>query len=498
MINVRTYNILECREPEGFWGLVFARHKLAACLTAIVVMVIGMTPIPAIAIESPPEFELMWGSGVNTGVSGPEICSAATIPCFAGLIGNGAGEFNRPSGIAVSDSGRVYMSEHFGHRVNVFDLDGNFITNWATGGVEPGDMDFDSNGNVYVVLHNAHRIQVYDADGLPLWGFGSLGSSEGQFRYPTGITLDSDGNIYVAERNQRIQKFDQSGSFISMWGWGVQTGAAQFEICTSNCLPGLPGSGDGQLRDPGIIDIDSEGNLYVVDVNNNRVQVFDSTGNFLFKWGSFGTGDGQFNLPNGVRIAADGSVFVVEASGNRIQKFTSDGGFLMQWGAPGSGPGEFSTPVAIAIGPSNELFVTEHFQHRIQKFVPATPPFACVGFEPPLNAGPVKVKKKRALPLKVQLFNGDGIPVTDELLIAPPVLQVVYSPAAGGEPVDVTDDALAVGLGSEGNQFELNIDVWQYNLKTNNYTAPGTYTITVITGDSYVINPSCQASFIIK
>ena len=123
---------------------------------------------------------------------------------------------------------------------------------------------------------------------------------------------------------------------------------------------------------------------------------------------------------------------------------------------------------------------------------------SCLGFESPLNAGPVKVKKKRALPLKAQLLDSDDIPVTDALLDIPPVLQVVYNPATGGEPVDVTGDALASGLGTEGNQFELNIDKWQFNLKTKNYSAAGTYTMTMISGDSYVINPSCQASFIIE
>ena len=124
--------------------------------------------------------------------------------------------------------------------------------------------------------------------------------------------------------------------------------------------------------------------------------------------------------------------------------------------------------------------------------------YSCVGFEPPLNAGPVKVKRKRALPLKAQLLDSDGIQLTVVDIAMPPVLQVIYSPAGSGDTYDVTDDALAVGLGTEGNQFEYNVDKWQYNLKTENYTAPGTYTMNMTSGDGYVIEPTCAASFVVE
>ncbi len=124
--------------------------------------------------------------------------------------------------------------------------------------------------------------------------------------------------------------------------------------------------------------------------------------------------------------------------------------------------------------------------------------YSCVGFEPPMNSPPVSVRKKRALPLKVQLFDADGELVTDTNIAAAPVLQVVFSPEIG-DPSDVTDDAIAVGLGTEGNQFEYtDNNKWQYNLKTSNYSAPGTYTISIISGDSYIIEPGCETSFVIN
>lgn len=124
---------------------------------------------------------------------------------------------------------------------------------------------------------------------------------------------------------------------------------------------------------------------------------------------------------------------------------------------------------------------------------------ACTGFEPPMASGPVKVKGKRALPLKAELFDADGIVITDLDLTAQPVVQVLFD-SGGGMAVDVTADALPVGLGDEGNQFVYTAARWQYNLKTLDYTAPGTYTVFMASGDDaeYGINPTCEASFVIE
>ncbi|MEJ2402128.1 MAG: hypothetical protein P8Y52_12155, partial [Xanthomonadales bacterium] len=92
----------------------------------------------------------------------------------------------------------------------------------------------------------------------------------------------------------------------------------------------------------------------------------------------------------------------------------------------------------------------------------------CDGFDPPMAEFPVKTKKNRALPLKAQLYDDYGYPLSDLDLTAPPVVQVLFSSATGNdEPVDVTDDILSVGQGYEGNQFIFTEDgKWQFNLKT--------------------------------
>jgi hypothetical protein len=123
----------------------------------------------------------------------------------------------------------------------------------------------------------------------------------------------------------------------------------------------------------------------------------------------------------------------------------------------------------------------------------------CVGFEPPMDRGPVTVRGNRAVPLKAQLFDGADGEVSDVDIGAPPVLQVSFRSTTEGDPVDVSADAYPVGWGTEGNQFEYNFvdQVWQYNLKTKNYSAAGTYTIKMVSGDDseYIIDPTCQATF---
>jgi DNA-binding beta-propeller fold protein YncE len=73
------------------------------------------------------------------------------------------------------------------------------------------------------------------------------------------------------------------------------------------------------------ITVDTDGNVYVADTNNNRIQKFDSDGNFLAKWGSLGTNDREFSLPEGIAVDADGNVYVADTNNNRIQKFDGMG-----------------------------------------------------------------------------------------------------------------------------------------------------------------------------
>ncbi len=77
------------------------------------------------------------------------------------------------------------------------------------------------------------------------------------------------------------------------------------------------------------------------------------------KWGSYGTGNGQFDLPYGVAVASNGNVYVADRLNHRIQYFTSTGGFLGKWGSQGSGNGQFKRPYVVAIASSGNVYVDE-------------------------------------------------------------------------------------------------------------------------------------------
>src|SRR5262249_1943990 len=138
--------------------------------------------------------------------------------------------------------------------------------------------------------------------------FGGPGSSNGQFFGPFGLATDGSGNVYVVDQgNDRIQKFDTNGTFLTTWG--------------------TEGSG------PTGVATDASGHVYVTEIVNNRIQKFDANGTFLATWGTEGSGNGQFEAPFGVATDASGNVYVADTNNNRIQKFDANGTFLGKWGS---------------------------------------------------------------------------------------------------------------------------------------------------------------------
>jgi len=130
---------------------------------------------------------------------------------------------------------------------------------------------------------------------------------------------------------------------------------------------GSSGIGDGQFDRPFALATDGAGNVYVCDYNNGRVQKFTSTGTFLAQLGQYGS----FYNPTDVATDADGNVYVAESINCRIQKFTGTGAYLAQWGTQGSGNGEFFTPFGITVNAAGDVYVVDTGNNRIQKF--ATP-----------------------------------------------------------------------------------------------------------------------------
>jgi sugar lactone lactonase YvrE len=131
---------------------------------------------------------------------------------------------------------------------------------------------------------------------------------------------------------------------------------------------GSEGTGSGQFNYPRAITIGPDGNIYVADSENHRIQVFTPEGEFVATWGSYGSGPGQFDVPQGIAIDADGMVYVSDRNNSRVQKFTPDGKFVLAWGRPGSGNGEFAEPRNLAVDTDANVYVADSQNHRIQKF----------------------------------------------------------------------------------------------------------------------------------
>lgn len=268
-----------------------------------------------------------------------------------GNLSLGDGQFNKPSGVAV-DSQHVFVVDH-NNQTQKFDYDGNFIQRWGSSGTADGQFKtpegiaVDRNSsNVYVADSGNHRIQKFNKVGqhLATWGSfceiatakecidpdgpsGNLSLGDGQFNYPQGIAINGNAsnNIYVADSgNNRVQKFDDNGSFIKRWG--------------------SVGSGISEFRRPADLAVDS-GTVYVVDAENNRVQEFNTNGTFTRTWGSeclrrFDTptspgcsdmdgpsgnlsiGQGQFNRPSGITVYP-GKIVIADNSNDLIQIFNA-------------------------------------------------------------------------------------------------------------------------------------------------------------------------------
>jgi sugar lactone lactonase YvrE/type II secretory pathway pseudopilin PulG len=225
---------------------------------------------------------------------------------------------------------------------------------------------------VYVVDHNLDRVQKFNSSGSYLSQFGSQGGGNGQLWNPNGMTVDSSGNIWVADAtNARLEEFNSSGSYLSQFS--------------------SPGIGNGQTASMSDLAFDASGNIWVTDTGNNRVQKLSSS----FSWiltippsGCTGSGwpvcaasstNGRFNNPNGIAVDSGGNVWVVDANNNRVQKFNSSGTFLLgigsgyqsaggSIGASGTGNGQFSSPSELAIDGGGDVWVEDSSNNRVQEF----------------------------------------------------------------------------------------------------------------------------------
>jgi cysteine-rich repeat protein len=118
------------------------------------------------------------------------------------------------------------------------------------------------------------------------------------------------------------------------------------------------------------IAVDSEGNFYVADRNNFRIQKFDNDGNYLMQWGTLGTNSGQFTEVSSIQVGPDGNIYTTDtySSDTNVQVFSSEGEFIKKWGSYGTETGQFQNPRGIEIDAFGNVYITENVRNRIKKF----------------------------------------------------------------------------------------------------------------------------------
>ena len=136
------------------------------------------------------------------------------------------------------------------------------------------------------------------------------------------------------------------------------------------------GSANGSFNYPWDVTVDKNGYVYVSDTGNHRIQKFTSTGTYVTKWGSSGSADGYLSSPLGIAVDGNGYVYVADSGNSRIQKFTSGGTYITKWGSYGTGEGQFYDPRAVAVDEDGYVYVADEEndsfekQFRVQKFAP--------------------------------------------------------------------------------------------------------------------------------
>jgi len=178
----------------------------------------------------------------------------------------------------------------------------------------------------------------------------------GNLNAPRGVIAAPDGSIYVADTgNSRVVKFDQAGQVVATWGSKTPDGQT----------PAAPGT----LNEPWGVAVDAQGNVFVADTWNHRVQKLDANGKFLSEWSTAGQGNAEPNRlwgPRGIAVSADGRVYVTDTGNKRVVVFDANGKFL--FGFDTSGDGRLDEPVGIALGPDNKVYVADTWNSRVAVF----------------------------------------------------------------------------------------------------------------------------------
>jgi tripartite motif-containing protein 71 len=451
-------------------------------------------------LESPAAFALDGAGNVLLLETGrvQKLSPTGTFLAKFGSIGIGDGQILLPAGITVGADGSIWTASH--NRVQRFTAGGQFIERVGGSGEGqlswPQSLDTAPNGDVYVADSDLDRVLVFDEDGDYVRQLGEGGTGPGQLSNPTEVDVDDEGRVWVADAaSNHVQAYTAAGDFIAEFG-STGSGAEQLALEAQSGLAvamgrvwiadpgndrlsrwlatstsaflhssnfGSFGSADGELKAPADVVTDSQGNLFVLDRGNSRIEKFGPDGQFLAKFGSAGSGDGQLNSPSAIALDAAGNVLVAE--NHRVQKLSPSGGFLSKFGSIGTGNGQFLTgPTGIAVAADGSIWVSD--LSKVQRFTAGGQYIERIG-----ASGPGQISLAESL----------AAAPSGEVLIADPSLDRVKAYSAEGDFLRAFG-ASGTGPGQLAKPVELDVDsegqVWVGDEETGRvqvFTAAGDY-----------------------
>jgi len=213
---------------------------------------------------------------------------------------------------------------------------------------QPSGIAINSDGNIYLSDSGKSTIYVLDKDGKSIGVIGRFGWQEGEFDHPIDIALDSKLRLYIADSgNNRIQKYSLTEQNFSV-------------------IIGEKEDNSESIKEPYGVATDKAGYIYIVDTWNNRILKIDQLGRIQMQIG----GSGRFNNPQGVMIDNSNNIYVCDTGNNRICKFDFSGIQVAVWGQEGSGKGQFQSPTSVAQDKNGNIYVVDQWNQRIQVFRP--------------------------------------------------------------------------------------------------------------------------------
>jgi hypothetical protein len=420
--------------------------------------------------------------------------AAALAPLSSfGSYGEEAGQMRAPGSLDVAADGTIYVADYGNDRIDVFSAGGGFLRAFGlgvdpaggdicvascqsgalvaaplseAGGMDgPEDLALGGEGNVFVADVRNNRVDVFTAAGAFIRAFGSeveasapfgdvctaasgcatgsAGPEAGAVAHPFGIAV-AGGQVYVSDAyNNRIDVFSPDGTFIRAFGKNVNAGLGNPDVCTHACESGDETAVAGAMYEPFALAFGPDGDLYVTEFRNDRVDAFDPDGTFLFAFGkgvnpeggdvctaaskcqagTGGNGSAELFSPIAVAVEASGNVLVGTKPSNRVNEYSPGGTFTQAFGegvidgapafqvcticiagSPGPAAGAVTGPYGLAVGDGKIYTVEEEFSSyaRIQVFAdptapggPGGPESAPKGTAPPPSAPPAPAPSNR-------------------------------------------------------------------------------------------------------